>query len=424
MVFGLNSSMDFNGSTQVGIYTSYRTATFVNYLDPNATYYYKVSAIAVCTDSAGKHDYSGTASGSWTDAASRAIAITGTITNTTGVAAPVGTDLTLQCYSSLHYDIASTYGWTTGAGNYSLAIFNWNPNECTGGLQLNIFTTDNKNGAGSNWLGNMNATYMVYMYGDYNIVLPQDFVSPWYPIGVGPSNVNQTGGAAGSVVSYTQGTTLTTQSSTCWDLFWVYTGCTVSSTSWAASKTFQADNESLDVDQRFWTTGTMAFVAMTRASNITCDRYATYLNPLSPGPYPNIDFMTPQNFTKDNMYYLTGWGTSDQGQFVQYKNPIGGSITTSTVSTSMGVQAIDFDIGIDVYGVDLGTTAASVSWSQTATETQSNTLGWTAYAPTSAGECFVVYGEGGSASTNTADAIGIWAYAPNGGPAGSNCPDP
>ena len=421
--FGLNTSYLWPAATTVGVGGMlYPTTVSVGYLAPNLTYDYKVSASASCTDTNGHHNYAGSTIGTWTDKANTMGAVSGYFTNTTGSPAPVGSVVTLYCYSSSGVAIDNNYGWTTTAGYYSLYLPSFAVNRCTGGLALNFFTQNNKNG--NNWNGNFNVTFLVYTYGDYNIVVPQIYVSPYYPIGVGPSNVMQTNGAAGSYITYTQGTTLTTSSTTCWQLFWLFTGCVASATSAGASKSYSAENESLNVDQRFLTTGTMGFVAMTRATNISVDRYATFGNPLSPGPAPIPTFMTPQNFTEFHLYYVSGWGTGGQGQFIQYQYPIGGSVTTSTVTETVGVQSVDFSIGVDIYDVDISTSVADVTWSQTATETQSNTLSWEAFANGSNGECFVVYGEGGSQSSNTADAIGLWAYTPNGGPGGSNCPDP
>ncbi len=422
VTFGLNTSYDWNAVRGYGIGTTYRTAVSIGFLDPNATYYFEFTAWTMCSDTNGYHFYHASTTGSWGERANNFASVSGIITNTTGAAAPTGSVVTLYCYSSSGVSVDNNYGFTGAGGHYSVSLPGIAMSMCSGGLEINFFTQNNKNG--NNWNGNFNVTFLVYTYGDYNIVVPQIYVSPYYPIGVGPSNVMQTNGAAGSYITYTQGTTLTTSSTTCWQLFWLFTGCVASATSAGASKSYSAENESLNVDQRFLTTGTMGFVAMTRATNISVDRYATFGNPLSPGPAPIPTFMTPQNFTEFHLYYVSGWGTGGQGQFIQYKYPIGGSVTTSTVTETVGVQSVDFSIGVDIYDVDISTSVADVTWSQTATETQSNTLSWEAFANGSNGECFVVYGEGGSQSSNTADAIGLWAYAPNGGPTGSNCPDP
>jgi hypothetical protein len=112
---------------------------------------------------------------------------------------------------------------------------------------------------------------------------------------------------------------------------------------------------------------------------------------------------------------LTGWGTGGIGAKVWFSSYHSGYVAPNTNTNSTGIiyrPSIAIDLGYD--GVGVGIPYISEAVGQTSTSVYTNGLTWNAFEPVSslAPVCYVVYGAGGSAAANTADYIGIWAYAP------------
>jgi hypothetical protein len=236
------------------------------------------------------------------------------------------------------------------------------------------------------------------------------------------------------IAYYAQGTSYTTSETDCSTAFFVFGGCRTNSTTFASSTTYSSEIGNDNVSQRYWTSGTALYDSFNRttwASSV--EFYAPYGSAQHPAQqYKAIgpDWLTPSTASAHGGYLLKEWGASiggspEQGMLVTYGTPAGGEVTTSTTNATTGVKeiAISVDVGL-VGGGGIG--VADLSWSQTSSETKANTLSWTAQVPeeTEAPACFLVYGQGGSETLNTADVIGIWVYAPAYSNGQYSCPIP
>ncbi|MGC2205229.1 MAG: hypothetical protein WA719_04805, partial [Thermoplasmata archaeon] len=192
---------------------------------------------------------------------------------------------------------------------------------------------------------------------------------------------------------------------------------------------YTADNHNLVVTQQFWETGTVLFDALSRQWNITAeDDYQGYAPPVNePASYANSlpDTMVPGN---SNLYLLYLWGGEFQKGVPVYSNsPETGYLIDSSTTSSSQVQGFDVSVGVDLDGVDIGTTIAADHWSQTSSSTTTKTLTWTVYGKSATVPvCYAVYGEGGASTSTktTADTLSVWAYTPTNSAGSYTCPLP
>ena len=399
---------------------------FLDYLQPSTTYYYKFTGNATS-------QIMGTYTGQWTTSSEGTYVseygtvIRGVVYNANGAPAPAGVEVEVQCTGSKPY---ATFGVTNTNGAYSIDPI----------IGASTCTTDNdgyfiaevQNYVNTPWPGEVttlwpgwwNESVVIWAAQFVNFYLPANFVSPYIPQAVDFSNANSTNGWTGiTSITYTQTTSYTTAASYCWHLF-IWGGCSSSSQPvFDATHSYTSQAGNLVVSQRFWTSGTVEFVAMDRGAAITStDYYADYGSPQFPAQQLVSDWLTPTN-TSPGHYYINTWGTGGYGVKVTYQYPQGGSVTTITTSSTTGTITWDLTVDISIDGVGVGIPVAGQAWSQTSTSMYEKTLSWNVSVPESIDTiCAVVYGEGGSQTQNTADNIGVWLY--DSGFTGTDCPLP
>ncbi|HXW67737.1 MAG TPA: hypothetical protein VEL82_07690, partial [Thermoplasmata archaeon] len=280
----------------------------------------------------------------------------------------------------------------------------------------------------TDWTGVWNETVAIWSPQVIDPILTATEVTPSIVQIVDFSNVNAAGGYPNNTISYESGTSYTTTSSFCYLLVFVQQ-CSSANTTVATSTTFYAPGHNLVVTQQFWESGSLIFDAFSREwSIISLNYYQPYALPVNePSIYPSSDTIVPGNASEYLLYGWGGAGSENQGRMVFSSAPIGGSVTVSSTTSSSQVKAFNLDVGVDLYGVSVATTLLSLDWSQTSSSTVADTLSWEVYGDSeTVPACYVVYGVGGFSSSagSTADAIGIWEYAPEESGGVYSCPVP
>jgi hypothetical protein len=271
-----------------------------------------------------------------------------------------------------------------------------------------------------------------------NFELPGNAVSPYVPVIADFSNANTSNGMAGySSINYTVGTTYTTTEAQCHVILGQEV-CSSTTVNFGTAHTYDSSNGNDVVSQQYNESGILLYDAMNRTSWLTQVKfYQTYGNPESPALQAITDYLTPKNAVNNSsIYLLPTWGetggVNGSGVRVFYDHPQGGAVNVSSVVPAWLVKK-QLQTSIQVgYGTNAGTVVrlgpgiASLGWSQAGSSTSSYTLTWTASVLGNTGvpTCFVVYGVGGSQSVNSADAIGIWEYAPTWDGTQYTCPHP
>jgi len=411
-------------------------SVFLSFLEPSTTYDYEIVApppAEGCTE----YWTQGTYTGSWvTTAESNYINasgyyISGTVYNAAGTHAPAGVEVWVNCVTLPGNWYAS--GLTNSEGQYSIDVFyEWSAygpytyyGEWTGaqgGFEISV-----KNGLSGTWAGYWNQTIVTWVPQVVDFELPDNFVTGSIPQIADYTNANISNGFPNSSMEYTTGTTYTTSSSHCWTALYVFSGCSEASNALTTNSGYDADGHNLVVTQQLWESGTMLFDPFSRQWSMTSeDYYQAFAPPVNePASWPSQDTLVPGN---SSLYLLYAWGgETDKGVMVYSTSPDQGQVTTSSTSTSYHVKGFDIGISVGAYGVGAGTTLVTDRWSQTSSYTSTDTLSWTVYGSSeTVPVCYVVYGVGGASSSTstTADAVGLWAYAPTASDGSYTCPLP
>lgn len=182
--------------------------------------------------------------------------------------------------------------------------------------------------------------------------------------------------------------------------------------------------------QKWMTSGLVEFNSTVRQWGIPAQQYINESG-LNQCPAQQALPAWSSPWTNSSLYLMGDWGNNN-GQFggvpVIEGHQRSGSVTVQTTTAVTGMASVDIslDISLPGTGVGFGVPVASLSWSQTGSTSQINTLEWTAYNTVSSvyPMCFVAYGTGGSESGNTADFIGLWEYLPQDSGGSYSCPLP
>jgi len=416
--FGFGTSQGSYPYTGVTRDQSGSVTVTIDLLDPSSVYYFQITGSESCYTS-------GSWSGTFATSSDTQDWLSGVVLDSNGPA--VDQHVFAECYPTGGSPSANMVwdanAWTGSSGTFHIGGNYSDP----GNLQTCMedkypITVEVLNSIPGFW----NETYVIYAPPTWlSFDLPSNFVSPYIVQALDFSNANSADGMEGySTISYTTGTTYTTTESFCWELLWSG-GCTSTSTELSSSLTFVSENGDLEVSQQYWTSGTVTFLSNTRTSAVTSmDFYAPYGNPQFPGQQAEPDWLEPGT-NQSGVYLLQNWGGAGSGVLVSPSYSRGGSTTVSTTQSVEGASGVDVSVGVDIYGVGVGTSVASLKWSQTSSTTETNTLSWMLSVPKGDPPvCFVVYGAGGSASSDTADLIGIWAYDPTLSDGNDTCPLP
>jgi YVTN family beta-propeller protein len=429
-----------NTTETIDVSPSGVATAFIDYLQPSTHYNFLVSD----ADSAQGLDTS-TWEGVWNTGVDSVTTITGVVesANLTHTNQPAGMYVSATCLrfpDAFGYQSWYSYALTNQSDAYSIKAYQYvvlgygfDSNPCSNSAYVvSLVNSGNYNGSGSSaWSGWWNETEVVWAPQVVSFELPWNLISSYVPVITDFSNANTTNGLAGySSISYISGTTYNTTETDCstqWPLsIPLFSICHNTSTDFGSGHTYTSQNGNDFVSQKYWESGLSIFDALNRTVWLAgVSYYATYGNPQFPALQPITDWLTPSTYAANGGYLLSGWGTSGQGIPVYYQSPQGGWVTTSTTKATTGVLSLSVSIDASFF-VGFGIEIAHFSWSQTSSETIQNTLSWTVQVPvnTTVPTCFVVYGEGGSATAGTADIIGIWAYTPSGSSGSYSCPLP
>ena len=459
LVWGNTTSYGFTAFQNQPYNTGQQYSTYLDFLQPNSTYYYELTGTSSGFSG-------GSTTGSWQTISdgpymgSSGSYILGTVYGPKGppTHAPAGILVVATCLTPFvlqpfTYDNPwFAYTTTNSAGNYAIyvpgyyetyppynrvdicqaqqagggvaegyivclvnaAVLNSAPSTC-------LPPSDDSLPAGGTWDDYWNETIVTWApqvvnfqlplnFERYNVVQIQDY-----------SNANFANGYPNSTINYTSGSTYTTSSSHCWTALFVFSGCSKASNTIATSGTFTATGHNLVVTQDLELTGTLLFDSLSRTSYIAAeDYYEQDAPPVNePAIWPSGDNITMADAASNSSIYpIWSWGAGfhDQAREVYSTAPVGYSVTVSSQSQTSGIVK-GFEVGLDfsLKGVGVSIALATDQWSQMSTYTATDTLSWSVIGNSQTVPiCYAVYGVGGSSSSSgsTADAIGIWAFAP------------
>jgi hypothetical protein len=439
MYFGNTSYYGYTGLALQNESTMHGSV-FIDNLQPSTTYFYQLTGWdynSTCTGGIGWLNGTWTTGSEMTYLNTTGYYVQGTVYDSSNHTAPAGIRVQVSCaYDPRDWD---SWGVTDGSGFYSIYVFDkWTAqppytfcNQFPLGTQFMIVSVQNGFNGGGLWGGRWNLSVAIWEPQVVNFYLPANFISPYIFQITDFSNANSSNGMAGySDISYTTGTSYTTSETYCWTLFWWWGQCsTQAAATTNVSTGWGSTNGNLLVSQRYVVTGTAAFSPINRTWTLTQETFcAPYGQPQWPAQQPISDWLVPHTSAK-GVYLMKNFGGSGSqymGRPVPPGGYIMGSATTSTTNVTTGVKGWTLDLSVGYDGVGVGSVVASQQWSQTSSETNYFTLNWKLSVPNGNLEptCFEVFGQGGSASSNTADIIGVWAYAPSGSPNNYSCPEP
>jgi hypothetical protein len=166
----------------VGTQPSGVVKTFINYLDPGATYYYKVIGWATCSDTNGTHMYQGSYTGSWTTGSTYPSAFTGTVEDINGTVAPMYTTVYAWCNDTIGGYNWLNVGYTNSAGQYSIGNVYTACAYYGEGYHVAVLLWGKYFGYyGVNWYGRWNESYFVWAPQVVNFGLPTQ-TPTWIPM--------------------------------------------------------------------------------------------------------------------------------------------------------------------------------------------------------------------------------------------------
>jgi hypothetical protein len=427
--WGNTTAMVFSQNAGTGN-TTY--TQFLNFLEPSTTYYYEIVASPTQAQQVypGCYEF-GTYSSTFTTSQwpintlkveEDGLWVNGTVTSAGGPAWS-GLAVKVSCVNSEY--TGSYVGYVAGtSGAYSIevsfpetgsALYCINHEMPIG---VGVLNWNFENGAVI-WPGVWNETIVTWSPQVVNFVLPENFIGPWIPQLLEFSNA-----AAGySYLSFTQSVTF---SETQTDSFgasggaYVYgTGgslsyqtSTTSSTSYTVSKGWNQNGGSLEVLDRFWTSGTVEYNALTRTwtapQQTQCNAQCGGEQYQDQGPQYVQSWLYPGS-SATGMYTLNNWKNVN----ISAGGLQPGVITVSGSASTTSTFSMSFGLSVSLRGVLSASLTVSLGSSTSSSTSYTDALNWTISVPLGGPEtCFNVFGQGGSASADTATIIGIWAVAP------------
>lgn len=109
------------------------------------------------------------------------------------------------------------------------------------------------------------------------------------------------------------------------------------------------------------------------------------------------------------MYTLAGWKNIN----ISGGGSQPGKVTVSGSASTTSSYSLSFSIGVALPGTVAIGFNVNLGSSTSTSSSYANALSWNISVPSGGPEtCFNVFGQGGSASADTATIIGIWAVAP------------
>jgi hypothetical protein len=458
VTFGNTTAYPFYAANNSGGYADTGSQIYINYLEPSTTYYYKIVAWGYCISSPDKF-YHQTYTGQFSTSAetvssSSQIYLDGQVLNSTGSPGSGGQLVLAHCSDWLGGWQNQTWG---GSGSGDWAMFTHTGSNGAFQLAMGVLSGSNyvnvcdqagvatvvsiltagqtvcdfynQCASSSSWggIGVWNDTLVVWDRPYIAVDLESNFVTAPIVQIADFSNANGTDGIPDSNITYTTGTSYSTTLYHCWTALFYFSGCSSATTTIGTNDGYGAEGGNLVVTQKLWESGTGLFDAFSRQSIVASEvYYKGYAPPVNePASWSIQDTLVPGNRSVYPLYQFGG--EYDEGIMVYSNRESSGSLTVSSSQTSYQVKGADVTVDIGYDGVAAGTTLATDQWSQVASSTSSNTLSWSLVGDSqTVPVCYVVYGVGGSSSSSstTADAIGIWGYAPSESDGSYTCPMP
>jgi hypothetical protein len=443
---------------------------FLDFLEPNTTYYYELKAYGYCTDSSGTHKYTGQFTSTWVTGsdgpymAATGSYLMGTVYNYNGPPNHAGAGLYVVATCLTPYTAVGgpdypwyTYGQTNSLGQYSLyippthsivypypnvdicqadepqgggaagyVVCVANLNYQAGGAQTCLGANDNEiPSGGSVWGGYWNETVDIWAPQVVNFCLPANLHYQYVP------QVLEFSNAPSGFGSYTYQNTFST--TTTQQHEWSVAGgmvgtvgesrSTSTSYTWSSSGGPWKSGGTLDWGYQYQAeTGVVLFDAIERTWNVT---NVTYVDMIHDGFYSQFnaslpaDWMEPASVTghplPSDVYYLL----DSTGKFRYQNEPTpaqsgySGQIQTSTTTDTDVEYSVGISLSVTIPGLPPLSFSGQLGWSQTSSTSSGYSISWSIGGTQAA--CYDVFGEGGNPNSydpTNADMIGVYYWAP------------
>lgn len=393
------------------------TKTFVDFLEPNTTYLFRLNV----SDAGFASSVSG---GRWTTTLDglyhtpfSGYYINGTIANQTKASVP--TNLRVSATCSVSPWVYNTSAGGSGAFSLFIPFYGTSKQsacELSGGRF--IITAWSESSGYGHWYGNWNESVVIWAPEILHFILPQNNQTRYIYQIVDYSNANSTNGLLGwTSLNAGNFTTYSTTETDCSTYLFVFGHCSGSSNNTTYGSHFQSTVGNLVVSQRFMFSGDLLYDAINRSVwAATFNMYEPSSQPWNNGSQPAVDNLTPSTYRSAGGYILTSYGKvlsngSLDGVNATYGNRWGGQVSVANGREVSGVQKeLQISMDFSYYGIGVGIGIIDLSWSQVQNATRGGTISWYFTPPAGHESCNIVFGYGGSQSANNAVVIGVWTY--------------
>lgn len=348
--------------------------SYINFLEPNTKYYYRLSASASCGSSGSYASTFTTQAWPVVDMYSPSAWVNGTVSSPGGNGSrPAGLTVQVGCLNPL-LDAQPRYGYTDSSGNYSILVWSptFQPLTCVPDKLPLIVQLQNY--GGTMWKGHWNETIVIWAPQSVNFYLPTNSVSGFIPMTYDFTN--------SSYVQFTLTTssTLTTSESYGLSIQGAMDGVAVGgglsylTSAWVTTTSSYpgVTGDSYRMQQKFEVTGTEVFSVISRAVNL----FPLFFEPsgsISSGPTSVTDWMSrPACDSDPGVVYCI---------YFQGSSPYSNSMTSGgsyALSSSFQVSVSE---SLDIPGIGTGSGSIQGSYSTTLTSQTSYTVGFTVSPP-------------------------------------------
>jgi hypothetical protein len=405
----------------------------LNFLEPSATYYYKIVAeppAGTCTITYTQ----GTSSGSWgtqSDPVSPSTVIQGAVSGkTSSGTTPAGANLFVEAqgcfsYGGVEYEF-NNVGVTSSAGQYSIPLLQGAvvDSGCSVPMTVSVYNQVNLYDAGQKqsvvWPGYWNETILIWAPQTVNFVLPMNYNSGYLPAIVDFSNSPYTSLSVAQSTGYEQSYTYDWVASGTVGGDVNFGGGTSSSTTetngYSIQNTEGVNSYAFCWASEYQVTGSIGFSATTRGWSYAL----TVFDPTNGNFCSNVGVKTPTNWvpngTSPNSYFLddagTQWSNGLQNVGLQGTQFLSWHFDVSSTTSVSTTYSLTFGVSGSLAGVLPLSFQSSASWTQSVSVTTTTELSYTLNGPGAGGgvACYNVVGEGGSASQETADMVALFYW--------------
>lgn len=376
MWWGNTTNYGFTAFSGKSVSSSSTQTTYINYLQPSTTYYYKFQAWA-----GGYCSYPST--GTWGTGASSTSTISGTIYDAqSGATGPQS--LIVEAWCAHNPSGPYVWSYTNGQGQYSFSVSSLNCGQYGSGGAAAYDVVMGEATPGY-WTGHWNETMVVWAPQVVNFYLERNFIGPYVPVTLDFTDSSY----ATLSYNYTVGVTTTYT-------FEVAGNGGQSSSTFSQSEYGSSTGSSLEDWVQYYTTGMIEFNAIaSRASSVLTSKF-----------YGAIQSSTTQNLASDPISPSSVSAAQCYGNGLWYSYTItsqqtrGGSVTISGSTTFTTGLNLDVSVSFDIPGSGVSVGASvPIQYGVSSTQSYSNSFYFSVHNTDTANHVFRAYVQGGSSTT-------------------------